>query len=226
MSKIASLEVYREAHALSGANFLEKTGTFSSRLLEEVGASSVTLRPNDVVEPTIIHASEVYKNLRYVHFRAAGLNTDKLYKKFETARDKIIPSFAPRCEEIMSKYGVTEYDLLWELVLDEVGVVSAPTKDGNKNFVVLRSSKEQMESEVNPLMLTEMSIAASGLYVSSIAKRHHTHELETYKDCVPVAKLSSPDYEKIDIFVEHVKELLPLRIQVESDIAFSTNSNV
>jgi hypothetical protein len=230
VSGIASIEVFRTVLVADDLGFIEKTNTFARRITDEVGKRVVTLRTDNKPQLTIEQGSDVYDRLRYVHLRAAGENVRRLYKKTYDLRVKMDEG-APRQHinplqqelDLLAErtYGLGEGVLFFSVELREVDVVTQLTSTGMGKFVVLKSSPENRCLD-DQKMLVEMSAISRGYLDNFASDRLQEHVVESITDSVPLAQLGSLDDRKTNLFIDHVRELLPITVQVDREIQIET----
>lgn len=247
MSTIASLEVYRpvlfvreaeeSVHQTDDNDFVEKAATMARLLLDQSGKSSVTLRTDNVVRPTVVQATRVYPSLRYVHMRATGGNVKHLANKMVAARmlmeegrqDRSIQPLATVLGDVaVQEYGVTDNTMFYDLELGRTDVITQQTKDGQRQFVVLRPGREADAEAESPHtdyirpMLETMSRTAIDYLMNYSSERLHGLVSVPVSDSVPIARVESSDPEKAELLASHIGELLPVTVTVSSELNFES----
>jgi hypothetical protein len=118
-------------------------------------------------------------------------------------------------------YGLGEGVLFFSVELREVDVVTQLTSTGMGKFVVLKSSPENRCLD-DQKMLVEMSAISRGYLDNFASDRLQEHVVESITDSVPLAQLGSLDDRKTNLFIDHVRELLPITVQVDREIQIET----
>lgn len=226
MSSIARLEVYRNIYPLKG-EFSAQADNLRRELLDVEGESVYTSRIDNIVRVTKIPNSRVFPDLRYLHMRVAGENTQRLYKKMDTARGHLEEGkrrVTPPLERALAKVALC-HDLgsdkyLWTMTLDEADYEQQVTSKGTKGIVVLKSTNDEFRDTRE--MLKAMSKETKSMFLRTSSSRIHGMVTDNFVDRVPIAIVDSPDIGKVKSLTEAVRELLPVMVIVDPGIQYQS----